>query len=350
MDNKFNENYIAFMNRDSNYEGMFIVAVKTTKIFCRPTCTARRPKPENIEFYKTAQEALANGFRPCKICKPMEMYGEAPEVIKQLIKELHVNPYKRLKDYDLKLKGIEPSLVRRWFKKNHNLTFQAYQRMLRLNGAFNNIKEGNMVTETAFDSGYESLSGFNSGYTNLFGNSPKKGGDKQIINLIRLTTPIGPMYAGATDKGLCLLEFTDRRMLETELKDLRRLLNAEILPGKNEHLDLIKKELEEYFEGKRHTFTVKLDTPGTAFQKSVWDVLLEIPYGKTRSYKQQAVILNKPLAVRAVGTANGSNRVSIVIPCHRVIGENGSLTGYGGGLPRKQWLLDHEYKYSTEIK
>ncbi|MFH0734870.1 MAG: methylated-DNA--[protein]-cysteine S-methyltransferase [bacterium] len=344
MNNNFSENYNAFMNRDSKYEGLLIVAVKTTKIFCRPTCTARRPKQENIEFYKNALDALANGFRPCKICKPMEMFGEAPESIQLLIKELHKDPFQRIKDYNLKQRGIEPSLVRRWFKKNHNLTFQAYQRMLRLNGAFNNIKGGNKITETAFESGYESLSGFNTGYANLFGSSPKKTDNIQIINILRITTPIGPMFAGATKKGICLLEFTDRRMLETELKDLRRLLNAEILPGENNYIELLEKELEEYFKGVRKIFTVPLDTPGTDFQKKVWKILLEIPYGVTRSYKQQAILLNKPLAVRAVGTANGSNRVSIVIPCHRVIGENGNLTGYGGGLPRKKWLLDHEKK------
>jgi AraC family transcriptional regulator of adaptative response/methylated-DNA-[protein]-cysteine methyltransferase len=121
-------------------------------------------------------------------------------------------------------------------------------------------------------------------------------------------------------------------------------LNAEILPGENEHLVLLQKELDEYFNGTRKEFTVRLDAPGTPFQKAVWECLLKIPYGETRSYKMQAILLGRPLAVRAVASANGCNRISIVIPCHRVIGENGDLTGYGGGLVRKKWLLEHEKK------
>jgi len=135
-------------------------------------------------------------------------------------------------------------------------------------------------------------------------------------------------------------------MLETEFKDLQKLFNAVILPGMNEHLELLQKELWEYFEGKRESFTVVLDTPGTEFQKAVWNELQKIPYGETVSYKRQAVKLKKPNAVRAVANANGQNRIAIVIPCHRVIGEDGSLTGYGGGLSRKRWLIDLEKRTS----
>jgi AraC family transcriptional regulator of adaptative response/methylated-DNA-[protein]-cysteine methyltransferase len=150
------------------------------------------------------------------------------------------------------------------------------------------------------------------------------------------------MFAGATEQGICLLEFTDRRMLETELKSLAKLLNANILQGSNKHLELLKQQLDEYFEGKRKDFTVPLFTPGTEFQQSVWKILQTIPYATTRSYKKQAELLQRPKAVRAVANANGMNRISIIIPCHRVIGEDGSLTGYGGGLWRKKWLLDLE--------
>ena len=150
------------------------------------------------------------------------------------------------------------------------------------------------------------------------------------------------MFACAVEQGICLLEFTDRRMLETELKTLAKKLNAVIIQGANEHFDLLKQELEEYFEGKRKEFTVQLFTLGTDFQQSVWKKLQAIKYGDTRSYKQQAVSIGKPNAVRAVANANGMNRIAIIIPCHRVIGDDGNLTGYGGGLWRKKWLLDHE--------
>jgi len=138
----FQEKYNAIGRKGSFYEGVFVTAVKTTGIFCRPACRARKPKPENVVFYDTTQEALQNGYRPCKICKPMEKLDETSKYIKDIIKELHQNPYLRIKDYDLRQRGIEPNQIRRWFKKHHNVTFHAYQRMLRINTAFNSIKEG----------------------------------------------------------------------------------------------------------------------------------------------------------------------------------------------------------------
>lgn len=344
MDLTFDQKYKAIVDRDSSYEGIFIVAVKTTKIFCRPVCTARKPKPENVTFFDTPKEALLHGYRPCKVCHPLEPAGETPAGIKEIIQEFHNKPYLRLRDSDLKSRGMEPSHVRRWFKKNHNMTFQSYQRMLRINGAYKNIIDGEQITHAAFNAGFDSLSGFNTRFQSVIGGAPTRSADKSIINIIRFTTPLGPMFACAAEEGVCLLEFTDRRMLETEFDDLRKRLNAEILPGSNPHLALLQKEIEEYFEGTRKTFTVQLYTPGSPFRQAVWNSLLNIPYGKTRSYKQQAILMGRPEAIRAVASANGHNRISIIIPCHRVIGENGALVGYGGGLPRKKWLLEHEQK------
>lgn len=342
----FQEKYDAYARNDSLYEGAFITAVKTTDIFCRPSCKARTPKAENIAFYDTVQEALQNGFRPCKLCKPLEKMDETPEYVKNIIKELHENPYLRIKDDDLRRRGIEPSQIRRWFKKHHNMTFHSYQRMLRINTAFNSIKNGETVTNSAFDSGYDSLSGFNESYRSIFGDSATHSNDKSIINIARFTTPIGPMFACASDQGICLLDFTDRRMLETEFKDLAKRLNAVILPGASPFLEQVQSQLSEYFSGKRKTFTVPLHTPGTDFQQSVWEILQDIPYGNNRTYKQQAMAINKPKAIRAVASANGHNRISIIIPCHRVIGSDGRLVGYGGGLHRKKWLLDFEMSNS----
>jgi len=338
----FDEKYRVIGTKNSFYEGQFITAVKSTGIFCRPSCRAKKPNPKNVIFYNSTLEAIKNGFRPCKICKPLEKKGETPDYIKNILSELQQNPFLKIKDYDLRRKGIEPSQIRRWFKKNHNMTFYAYQRMLRINKAYSQIKNGDSVTESAYDVGYDSLSGFNDGFKNIFGNSPRNLKDKNVINILRFVTKLGPMFACATDNGLCLLEFTDRRMLETEFKDLCKRLNAVILPGKNKYLDEVQKEITEYFEGKRKTFSIKLHTPGTDFQNIVWRELLNISYGETRSYLQQAKTINNPKAVRAVANANGQNRISIIIPCHRVIGSDGSLTGYGGGLGRKKWLLDFE--------
>lgn len=163
-----------------------------------------------------------------------------------------------------------------------------------------------------------------------------------VVLVTRVATPLGPMLLGATARGICLLEFTDDNTPTPQLDDLARRLGREPRPGTNEHTTRLTQELEEYFAGHRRHFDTPLDPIGTEFQKMVWNALLTIPYGKIRSYAQQARMIDAPNAVRAVANANGQNRIAIVIPCHRVIGSNGKLTGYGGGLWRKEWLLRHE--------
>ena len=172
--------------------------------------------------------------------------------------------------------------------------------------------------------------------------------EKEILYLKKLETPVGVLFAGATGEGICLLEFADRRELESEYETLKKLLNAEIKIGESPYFPQLELQLKEYFEGVRKVFDLPLHFPGTAFQQAVWRELLNIPYGTTRSYIQQSKALKNPDAIRAVAHANGANRMAIIIPCHRVIGKNGSLTGYGGGLWRKKWLLDWEAKNSGQ--
>lgn len=167
-----------------------------------------------------------------------------------------------------------------------------------------------------------------------------------MIKTTKIITPIGEMIAGATKDGLCLLEFSDRQTPLPEFKVLEKFFGSEIKEGRHKYLRQSKKELKEYFSGKRKEFSVPLVTPGSEFQKSVWNILRKIPYGTTISYQKQADILKNPGSVRAVAQADGSNRIAIIIPCHRVIGSDGKLVGYGGGLERKKWLLNHEKKHS----
>ncbi len=344
----FEEKYSVVGTRNTKYDGTFFTAVKTTGIFCHPSCRARIPKAENVTFYDTVDEALQNGFRPCKVCKPMEKIGETPEYIKNIIKELQQNPYKKISDEQLKLKGIEPHTIRRWFKKNYKITFHSFQRMLRINYAFTNIKKGNSITYAAFESGYESLSGFNESYRSLFGESASKSKNRTVINVLRFSSPIGSIIACATQKGLCFLGFIGQKKIEKQFDEIQKQFNAIILPGRNIHLTNVKKEITEYFDGKRKTFSVSLDIVGTDFRKIVWNELLNIPYGETVSYKEQAIAIHNVKAVRAVASANGANKISIIIPCHRVIGSNGSLTGYAGGLHKKSWLLNFEKNNLTQ--
>lgn len=342
---KADEYYQALLNRDSRYVGIFYVGVKTTSVFCISTCRARKPKRQNVAFYRTFQEALQHGFRPCKICCPTENANEAPEQVKNAIKLVKDHPKEKISDSRLKEAGLSPERIRRWFNQHYGLTFHAFQRMYRVNNAYKELKDGKHTTHTAFELGYESLSGFGYTYKKLIGKSPVKSVSKKVILINRITTPIGPMFIGATDNGICLLEFTDRKMLETEFRDLQKLLQAPILIGENGHIKQLKRELQGYFSGDRHRFEVPLDTPGTPFQKTVWEALLQVPYGSTASYQDQALKIGNAQAIRAVARANGANRVAILVPCHRIIGKNGHLTGYGGGIERKKWLLDFEKQH-----
>lgn len=341
--------YKAFIERDPSFEGVFIVGVKTTGIFCRPTCPAK-PKRENIEFFSSVTEAMSNGYRPCKVCKPLEKKGNTPSSIQRLLTHMEDNPSSRIKDNDLKVMGIEPQQVRRWFLKNYNLTFHTYQRMHRANHAFQRYREEENVTDVAFDSGYESLSGFNNMFKTVFGTSLTKSKEKGTISVARVETELGVMIAAATEKGVCMFEFADYKLLDLELKQLAAAFNAPLVIGGNPYLDQLQEQLEQYFKGDRKVFDIPLDLVGTDFQKQVWLSLLKVPYGKTTTYREQASLLGKPNAVRAVANANGKNKISIILPCHRVIGSDGTLTGYGGGMWRKKKLLEFEKRNSTDEK
>jgi AraC family transcriptional regulator, regulatory protein of adaptative response / methylated-DNA-[protein]-cysteine methyltransferase len=339
--------YQALINRDSSYEGLFFAGVKTTGIFCRTTCTARKPKRENVEFFPTAHEALERGFRPCKLCHPMAPLGQVPEWAAPLLAEVETHPDLRLTDQNIRQRGVDPSRLRRWFLRHHGMTFQTYLRTLRIGQAFGRIRYGDKVIEAAFASGYGSLSGFTASFKKEAGFAPVKSRQSQLIVITRILTPLGPMLVGGVDQGICLLDFIDRRMMETQLKRLKKVLRAELVPGAHPLFKQMEQQLQEYFAGERREFDVPLRLSGSSFQEKVWSGLMGIPYGSTRSYRQQAEALGMPKAVRAVARANGANSLAIIIPCHRVIGHNGELVGYGGGLWRKKYLLEHELKHKV---
>lgn len=338
--------YKAFIERDSAFEGVFVVGVKTTGIFCRPTCPAK-PKLENVEFFPSAHEAMRNGYRPCKVCKPLEKQGNPPDNIKRLLQFMEENRAIKITDARLNEMGLEPHQVRRWFQKNYKQTFHAYQRMFRANSAFQRMQSEQNVTDVACDSGYDSLSGFNSMFRHIIGSSPQHSKDKQIINVAYIETDLGLMVAAATVRGICMFEFADYKLIDLELKQLKEMFKAPLVQGENPHFDTLRTQLDAYFSGQRTSFDIPLDLVGTEFQKQVWLALLQIPYGCTTTYAKQAALLGKPSAVRAVANANGKNKISIILPCHRVIGTDGTLTGYGGGIWRKKKLLQMEIENKT---
>jgi AraC family transcriptional regulator of adaptative response/methylated-DNA-[protein]-cysteine methyltransferase len=332
----------AFSNSDAEFDGIFYVAVRSTGIFCRPSCRARKPLLKNVEFFPRANDALFAGYRPCLKCRPLEAPGELPEKLQPLLAAIQAEPEKRWRDQDLRNMGLSPPTVRRWFKRVHGMTFHAYARARRLGAALSAIGKGAQITRVALDHGYESLSGFGEAVVQLTGNSPRGSRRRGQIRVARINTPIGPMLAASHEHRLCLLEFADRRQLETQFRTLTRRLDALLVPGWSDVLDLASRQLQAYFNGQRLQFELPLAHPGTDFQVAVWKALMRIPAGETRSYQALAESLGRPDAVRAVARANGDNRLAIVVPCHRVIGKDGRLTGYGGGLWRKQRLLELE--------
>jgi AraC family transcriptional regulator of adaptative response/methylated-DNA-[protein]-cysteine methyltransferase len=334
----------ALYERDASFDGLFYAAVTTTGVFCRPSCPARDPLPEHVVFFPTAREALVAGFRPCKRCRPLDAAAGAPEWAARLVARVEADPSARIKDADLRAEGLDPAAVRRYVQQTHGMTFQAYCRARRLGDAFAALRSGSPIDEVVFEHGWESHSGFRDAFAKLAGAPPGAAAaapDGALIRLTWLETPIGPLVAGATDEALCLLEYPDRRMMETQLETLRRRLGRPLAPGDSPLFAALRAQLDEYFAGRRRAFDLPLDYPGSPFQRRVWDALRRIPYGQTRTYAELAREIDAPGAARAVGRANGANRLAIVIPCHRVIAAGG-LGGYGGGLWRKLRLLELE--------
>lgn len=336
--------YRALVSRDSSFEGIFFAGVRTTGIFCRPTCSAKKPAPENVDFFATSSEALHVGYRPCLRCNPMDPDKRPPKLIERLRAEVERAPGGKLTDKELAAMSIDPSTARRQFKRHYGMTFQAYHRARRIGLALHEVRKGRRVDDAQNGSGFESASGFRDAFTRIFGEPPTTAKDRAALFAERIETPLGAMLAIADDEGLRLLEFVDRRAMERELSILRTRLRTNIVPGEHRHLDAIRSQLADYFAGKNLEFNVPLAPVGSPFQLRAWKLLRSIPLGETRSYSWMAKQLGDVEMRRAVGRANGENMMCIIIPCHRVIRADGTLCGYGGGLWRKKWLLDHERK------
>ena len=331
----------ALLAGDAAYDGVFFAAVRTTAIFCRPSCRARKPKPENLEFFAAARDAMGEGYRPCRRCRPLEI-GSVPAWVETLLRAVDRDPARRLRDADLRDMGIEPARARRWFRNRYGMTFQAFGRGRRLSGTLAALRQGRAIDAAVVDSGFESHSGFRDAFARSFQATPGRAGSVESVTMTWIETPLGPMVAGATDEAVCLLEFTDRRALERELGDLRRKLGRPVVSGENEVTRKLREELALYFQGKLRRFTVAPVLVGAPFERRVWNELLGIPFGETRSYEDIAKAAGRPAACRAVGSANGRNRIAILVPCHRVVRKDGTLGGYGGGLWRKRRLLELE--------
>ncbi|WP_086465389.1 bifunctional transcriptional activator/DNA repair enzyme AdaA [Oceanibaculum nanhaiense] len=339
--------YAALLARDAAYDGLAYVAVRTTGIFCRLTCPARKPKRAHVIFFETTAECLEAGFRPCLRCRPLSTGREPEPAVSALIDLLEQEPERRWGERDLIERGYDPSTVRRQFKRRFGVSFLELARLRRLGQAAETLTAGTSVIDAQLDAGYESGSGFRAAITRLFGAAPKHLQTRDLLKADWIDTPIGPMLAIADRLALHLLEFADRPALPAEIRKIQENTRSAIAIGRCAPIDQIATELDSYFAGQTARFDTRLAAHGTPFQRSVWERLRAMAPGETLSYGALARDLGRPAAIRAIAQANGANQIAIVIPCHRIIGADGSLTGYGGGLWRKRWLLRHENRMNS---
>ncbi len=333
----------AFMTGDGNWDGIFWAGVRSTGIFCRPSCPARKPDPRRLVFFATPEDAVQAGFRACLRCRPTEPPGAPPDWLRPLLEAMERDPGRRWTGEDLRRLGLAPDRVRRWYQRTHGMSFQAYHRARRLGGALEEVRDGQAVSRAAFEAGYDSLSGFQEAFKQTFGASPTALGDVLVVRVEQVVTPLGPMAVAASERGVHLLEFADRRHLDRQIRSTAKRLNAVFAPGASAASAMAREALARYFAGELDAFGGLPTAPaGTSFQRGVWARLESIPAGETRSYGEVARAMGRPAAVRAVGTAVGANPLAIVVPCHRVVGADGRLTGYAGGLWRKRRLLELE--------
>ncbi len=334
--------YSALLVRDDHYDGQAFVCVSTTGVFCRLTCPARKPKPEHCTFYATIGECIEAGFRACKRCHPLQAAALADPTIAALLHALDERPDLRWSEQHIEQLGYDLSTVRRSFRRQFGMTFLELARQRRIREGFETLATGGKVITAQHEASFESSSAFRAAFARLLGCAP---GDLRPDRMLRATwipTPLGDMIAVSSRSHLHLLEFVDRRGLPAELKKLQENSREGIGLGAMRPSEQAAEELTEYFAARSSRFVTPLALAGSPFTQQVWDALREIPAGETRSYGEIARRIGRPDAVRAVARANGANQIALIIPCHRVIGADGSLTGYGGGLWRKQRLIEIE--------
>ena len=334
--------YDALLARDDRYDGQAYVCVHSTGIFCRLTCPARKPLRENCSFRATVGDCIEAGFRPCKRCHPLKAAAQNDPVIIDLLARLDARPEHRWSEPDIAALGYDLSTVRRTFKRQFGMTFLEMARQRRLREGFETLALGGSVLTAQLDAGFESPSAFRAAFARLMGCAPSDLATDGHMRATWIPTALGDMIAVTSASHLHLLEFADRKGLPAGLKKLQAATPGGLGFGHFAPAEQAKAELDDYFAARSARFETPLALHGSPFTRRVWEALRTIPAGQTRSYADIARQIGQPSAVRAVARANGANQIALMIPCHRVIGADGSLTGYAGGLWRKQRLIEIE--------
>jgi len=330
------------MERDARQDGRFVFAVRTTGIYCRPSCPSRRPQRDSVEFFPDPRHAERAGYRACLRCKPTEISVQVRSVMRarQLLDE--AEGVLTLAELSKRV-GVSPFHLQRLFKRATGLSPREYQSARRMQQVKRGLRKGDDVTTALYDAGFGSPSRLYEKTSQHLGMTPgayRRGGAGMTIQYAIVPSPLGRLLVAATPRGLCAVRFGDNA---TELeRELREEFSAAEVHRDDAALKPYLQPLLASLRGENVTMDLPLDVRATAFQKKVWDALREIPPGETRSYREVARAIGDPKAVRAVATACASNPVAVAVPCHRVVRSDGELAGYRWGIERKKRLLQKE--------
>lgn len=333
----------AVKNNDARFNGAFVYGVSSTKIYCKPSCSSRRPKRENVNYFDDFSAAEANGFRACQRCEPNnEKPNPQAETVLRACEILETEEQITLEDLSAKL-DLSPAYLQKTFKEIIGVSPKKFAEIKRLEKFKNELKKGNEVIDAMYESGYGSSSRLYENVSEKLGMTPavyKKGGKDLQIEYAIVETDLGKLLVAKTGKGICSVSFGDDN--ETLFENLRGEFSKAEIVENDKNLKIYVEAILANLAGTNKNLDLPLDVRATAFQMRVWEALRKIPYGETVSYSDVAETLGNKRAVRAVATACASNRAALVIPCHRVIGKSGNPSGYRWGVERKKAILEKE--------
>jgi AraC family transcriptional regulator of adaptative response/methylated-DNA-[protein]-cysteine methyltransferase len=335
----------AVLARDSGHDGEFFFAVTSTGVYCRPSCPAKRPRRENVAFFRRPEDAEKAGFRACLRCRPKSASrNPQADAVKKICRyiEQHLDEPITLEHLGSAF-GMSPFHLQRTFKKAVGITPRAYADSCRMKLLKQNLQTGKSVTHSLYDAGYSSSSRLYERTASQLGMTPDKYRRGAVAAAIRYTfsdSPLGRMLVAATDKGICAIQFADTDEELTE--GLKREFPFAVRKRDDESMQSWTKTLLGQMEGHKLNASLPLDIQATAFQRRVWTHLQSLPFGTTQSYAKVAKEIGQPTAARAVARACATNPVAVAIPCHRVVREDGGMGGYRWGIQRKESLLQLE--------
>ncbi len=330
------------MARDARQDGRFVFAVRTTGVYCRPSCPSRRPRRDSVEFFSNPNQAERAGYRACLRCKPTEISSQAQYVTRARQLLDHAEGVVTLAELSKRV-GLSPFHLQRLFKRATGLSPREYQSARRMQQVKSRLRQGNDVTTALYDAGFGSSSRLYEKAPQQLGMTPgeyRRGGAGATITFAVAPTLLGRLLVASTERGLCAVRFGENA---TQLeRDLRDEFHSATLHRDDPAMHKYVEPLLAAIRGENTIIDLPLDVRATAFQMKVWETLRKIPSGETRSYSDVARAIDSPAAVRAVARACASNPVALAVPCHRVVRSDGDLAGYRWGIERKKKLLERE--------